>query len=560
MEDRVAALELRLAAVEQRLDVLEGAHPGSSASIEEASAPDLGEGFLSNASTLIGRVLLIFGGAYFLRAITDLNFVATAFGIFLGATYALVWLLMAYVVGHDERRNTRALFYGASSIFLALPLLVEATTRFELLSGRQGIDALTIFCALSLFVAVARKLRILGWVVTAGGIVTAFVILKTAHSAIPAATFLILLGLGSLWAAYSRQWMGTQWLGALGADTGVVVLAVLTTSEQWSVQPLTALLLAVILLITYLVSFAIRTHIRGQNAGIFETVQVILSIGIVFGVASIASRAGQLALAELGVPTVLLSACAYGLAFTPVTRGARGRNFYFYSTMGLGLLVAGSALVVSPAVAAAAWSLMALAMAWFSGRYSRVSLSLQCTFLLLAAGVGSGILTSGLEALAGDASALWPPLVPWHLIIALTTVACLFIPVAQQSDRWGVSAGIPQLIVLALSVWEVGGLMVVYLAPVLANVRGSEPDLAVLAALRTAVLSASSVTLALSSRFKRWPEARWLVYPVLILVGVKLFVEDFPNGQPVTLFVALALVGGALLLVAKLLSRDKIEG
>jgi len=481
-------------------------------------------------------------------------------GIFLGATYALLWLFMAYRTGRKEDQHTRALFYGASSIFLALPLLVEATTRFQLLSGRQGIAALAIFCTLSLLVAVARDQRILSWLITAGGIVTAFVILKASHSAIPSAAFLVLLGLGSLWAVYKQQWVGTQWLGALGADTGVVVLAVLTTSEQWSVQPLPALLLAVILLITYLVSFAIRTHIRGQNAGIFEAVQVILSTGIVFGVASIASRAGQLALAELGVPTLLLSACAYGLAFTPVTRSARGRNFYFYSTMGLGLLVAGSALVVSPAVAAAAWSLMALAMAWFSGRFGRVSLSLQCTFLLLAAGVGSGILTTGLEALAGDASALWPPLVPWHLIIALTTVACLFIPVAQQSDRWGVSAGIPQLIVLALSVWEVGGLMVVYLAPVLANVRGPEPDLAVLAALRTAVLSASSVTLALSSRFKRWPEARWLVYPVLILVGVKLFVEDFPNGQPVTLFVALALVGSALLLVAKLLSREKIEG
>jgi len=560
MEDRVAALESRLAAVEQRLNALEGAQPEASTSPGEGPAPDLGDGVVSNASTLIGSVLLIFGGAYLLRAITDLNFIPTAFGIFLGATYALLWLFMAYRTGRKEDQHTRALFYGASSIFLALPLLVEATTRFQLLSGRQGIAALAIFCTLSLLVAVARDQRILSWLITAGGIVTAFVILKASHSAIPSAAFLVLLGLGSLWAVYKQQWVGTQWLGALGADTGVVVLAVLTTSEQWSVQPLPALLLAVILLITYLVSFAIRTHIRGQNAGIFEAVQVILSIGIVFGVASIASRAGQLALAELGVPTLLLSACAYGLAFTPVTRDARGRNFYFYSTMGLGLLVAGSALVVSPAVAAAAWSLMALAMAWFSGRYSRVSLSLQCTFLLLAAGVGSGILTTGLEALAGDASALWPPLVPWHLIIALTTVACLFIPVAQQSDRWGVSAGIPQLIVLALSVWEVGGLMVVYLAPVLANVRGPEPDLAVLAALRTAVLSASSVTLALSSRFKRWPEARWLVYPVLILVGVKLFVEDFPNGQPVTLFVALALVGSALLLVAKLLSREKIEG
>jgi hypothetical protein len=141
-------------------------------------------------------------------------------------------------------------------------------------------------------------------------------------------------------------------------------------------------------------------------------------------------------------------------------------------------------------------------------------------------------------------------------VIALTTVACLFIPVAQHSDRWGKMAGLPQLVVLALSVWEVGGLMVAHLAPVVAGVGSPDANPAVLAALRTAVLSAASVTLALSSRHKRWPEARWLVYPVLILVGIKLFLEDFPNGQPVTLFVALALVGSALILVAQLLGRD----
>jgi len=151
---------------------------------------------------------------------------------------------------------------------------------------------------------------------------------------------------------------------------------------------------------------------------------------------------------------------------------------------------------------------------------------------------------------------VWPELLSWHVVIALTTVACLFIPVAQQSERWGVFAGLPQLIVLALSVWEVGGLLVVLLAPVLANAGSPDADLAKLAALRTAVLAASSVTLALSSRYKRWPEARWLVYPVLILVGFKLFLEDFPNGRPVTHFVAFALVGSALILVAKLLSRD----
>jgi hypothetical protein len=70
------------------------------------------------------------------------------------------------------------------------------------------------------------------------------------------------------------------------------------------------------------------------------------------------------------------------------------------------------------------------------------------------------------------------------------------------------------------------------------------------------VLSAASVALALSSRHWRWPEARWLVYPVLVLTGIKLFIEDFPNGQPATLFVSLAFVGTALLLTARFLKRE----
>ncbi|MGB5469155.1 MAG: hypothetical protein WBM64_01955 [Woeseiaceae bacterium] len=556
MEDRVAELELRLAAVERRLGKLEDQEPGASAIAEGDSEPTLGDGFLSNAPTLIGRVLLIFGGAYLLRAITENDVVPTALGISIGAAYALFWLFVAHRRGRVESQRTGALFYGGASTLLALPLLVEATGRFALLSGIQGIIALAVFCALSLSVAAIRDLRLLAWFIAAGGIGTAFVVLKLSQSAVPTSVFLIFLGVCTLWACYWRQWKGPQWLGALGANAGVLALAMLSTSEQWTVAPLSVFLSGALLLLVYLSSSALHTHVRGRDVGVFEAVQALLAIGISFLAANIAARAGQLVMSQVGILALLLATLSYAFAFTPKTRAARGRNFFFHSTLGLLLLVVGSALVMSPAVAAAAWSLLALAMAWFSGRYGRVALSLQCTFLLLAAGVSSGILGTGLHALAGDALTSWPPLVPWHLVIALTTVACLFIPVAQHSDRWGVLAGMPQLIVLALSVWEVGGLMVAYLAPVLAGAGTVEANQAVLAALRTAVLSISSVTLALSSRYQRWPEARWLVYPVLVLVGIKLFLEDFPNGQPVTLFVALALVGSALMLVAKLLGRD----
>lgn len=556
MENTTAELELRFAAIEQRLSLLEGARQTAPEASLSDTSPELDTSFLSNAPTHIGKVLLIFGGAFLLRAITDEQIVPTAIGIVLGTSYALFWLSMAYRIGRDKSRGLNALFYGASSVFLALPLFVEATTRFELLTGRQGVIALIVFCALAIAVAVARNLRSLCWVVTAGSIATAFVVLNTSHSAVETAAFLLLLGLATLWAVYRQEWLGVQWLGALGANAGVLVLAVLSVSDRWSVQALTPFSMATLLLIAYLGSFAIRTHVRGQNVGIFETVQAVMVVVIAFLTAMVASRAGRDILVEAGFLTLALSACAYALAFTPKTRTLRGRNFYFYSTTGLILVVAGSALVVSPGQAAVAWSLMALAMAWFSGRYGRVALSLQCTFLLVAAGIASGILATGFEALAGDELAAGSASPLGYLIVALTTVACLFIPVAQRSERWGVFAGLPQLIVLALSVWEVGGLMVVFAAPLLAHTGSTDADLAVLAALRTGVLAASSVALALSSRYKRWPEARWLVYPVLILVGFKLLLEDFPNGRPVTLFIAFALVGSALILVAKLLRRE----
>lgn len=559
MKERIADLESRLAVVEKRLAKLERGSSAESRRDGVPPEPSLSEGFIADASTHIGRVLLIFGGAYLLRAITDFQFVPTGVGIFMGASYAFVWLFMANRNARVESQRASAAFYGGASVLLALPLLVEATSRFELLSGRQGSIALTVYCSLALAVAAKQNLRTLGWLVTSGGIGTAFALMIVSHTAVAVSAFLLILGLGSLWVVYWRRWMGPQWLGALGANAGVSALIVLSNSDQWSLEPATAALFGGTSLIAYLLSFVIGSHLRGRQVGIFEAAQALFAFGIAYWAVSVAAQAGQLSLMPIGILAVALGGSAYALAFSPVTRDVRGRNFFYYSSLGLLFVLVGSSQLMSPTATAALWSLMALTMAWLSGRTGWVALSLQCTVLLLAAGMNSGILATGLLALAGDNTASWPALLPLHVGIAMTTVVCLFLPVAQHSERWGALAGLPQLIVLALSVWEVGGLMVLYLAPILADITGAEPSLAILAALRTAVLSASSVTLALSSRFRRWPEARWLVYPVLIVVAIKLFVEDFPNGQPASLFVALVFVGGSLLLVAKLLSRSKVE-
>lgn len=565
LETRVDGLVEGLTRLEHRLLALETGEPVApilpepTLQEEETAPVPLDEKSLSNVATNLGRILLIFGGAYFLRALTDFEFLPAGAGVLLGAAYALLWLVMAYRAGGRDHQRSTAVFYGIASTLMALPLLVEATTRFQLLSGSQGALVLTIFFLLAMAVALVRDLRSLAWLATLGSMLTAFVLLRTTHAAGPYAVVLVVLGLSTLWAVYLRGWKGLHWFGAIAADLGIVVVALLSGGERWTLSPTAVYALAISLLLLFLLSFAVRSHINKRTVGWFETIQGIFVIAVTYWAIFRIVAADNLDLTLLGAACLALGIGAYALAFTPETRSARGRNFFFYSTLGLALVVGGSSMLMSPGKAAAAWSLMAVIMAWYSGRFGRVTLSLQCTLLLIAAGVGSGILGTGIQALAGDGTEFWPLPVPWHLIVAAATVICLFVPVAQHSDRWGRMAGLPQLTVLALSVWEVGGLLVAYLAPVLTSVPGADADLGLLAALRTAVLTISAVTLALSSRHKRWPEARWLAYPVLVLVGVKLIFEDFPHGRPLTLFFALALVGGALIVVARLLRRTRAE-
>jgi hypothetical protein len=560
MNDRLADVEARLTEIECRLGTLEKKSPLAASHVEatpdsEQASVALREDSVFNAATYLGRVLLIFGGAYLLRAITDFGFLPTQAGIPIGTAYALLWLYMAYRSGANDDRRVAAMLYGGVSVLLGFPILVEAVTRFELLSGPASAVALIVFCGLALLVAVLRNLRSLGWLAMVGGLATAFVLLRASGAAVSFALVLLLLGAVSLGVVYLRRWAGLQWLGAMGANFGVVLLVVLSTNEQWTVDPQAPFILGVALWCAYLLIFVVHSHIERRDPGVFEAAQAVVVSVIAFGAAIMAARVVPADLTIVGVAALVFGVASYGLAFGPETRAARGRSFYFYSTLGLALVVGGSAVLVSPGKAAALWSLMAVGMAWLSGRQDRVSLSLQCTALLIAAGVGSGALGATLHALAGDPVNAWPGLAALQLLMAAAAVLCLFIPVAQRSDRWGVMAGLPQLTVLVLSVWIVGGLMVIILAPVVAGVPDPSADLGRLATLRTTILAASAITLALSSRYKRWPEARWLAYPVLVAVGFKLVFEDFPNGRPVTLFMALALVGGALILVSKLLPR-----
>ena len=236
-----------------------------------------------------------------------------------------------------------------------------------------------------------------------------------------------------------------------------------------------------------------RSVFAKRHVGGFEVVQTLVVAVIAIVSTIVEARSGEIDLGNMGLLIVVLGIAGYALALSPSNRDVRGPDFFFYSTFGLVFVLAGSLFLVSPLTAAFIWSVLAVVMAVFSGRLGWVTFSLQCTALLLAAGIASGLLGVGIQALSGDAAGQWPALTSEKVVISLATVACLFIPVAQHSDRWGVKAGMPQLLVLALSVWEVGGLMVLFLAPILAAAGTESADAAIVAAIRTAVLSVAAV-------------------------------------------------------------------
>lgn len=87
--------------------------------------------------------------------------------------------------------------------------------------------------------------------------------------------------------------------------------------------------------------------------------------------------------------------------------------------------------------------------------------------------------------------------------------------------------------------------------PSFAGVPGAA-DAAVLASLRTAVLAVSAVALGTLAGRTGLREALWLLYPLLVLGGIKLILEDFQNGRAETLFIGLACYGCALIIAPRL--------
>jgi hypothetical protein len=555
LEDQVQRLTDRLAAVESRLASLEG-RPAVALSpvpaVAGADAPfaivaiDSFDGL--KLTTALGRSLIILGGAFLLRAVTDAGTWPPLAGVSIGLLYALAWLVTADRAAARGDR-VRAIFDGATALVIGFPLIVEATLRFRLLTPEVSALVLTLFAAMALAAASRMQVQGLAWLMAVGGMLTALTLILRVGVWAPYALFLIALGVATLWLGYIREWRGLRWPAgflAVIASLGVTSRALAAPPVD---PPLTAWTVQGVLVVSYLASIAIRTLVRGRQVIVFEVVQTLLVLIVGVGGALAVSQSVEAGGLMLGSTLIGLGVATYLVSFQFLPRESRGAlNFYFYSSLALVFVVLGlrTALSGTPqAVALTAFAAL-LAVAW--SRSDRVSLGGHAAVALVAASISGGLLRLDEAAFAGDLPAvqlLWPAVATLAVALLIEGSSAAGTRTARVS--W---ADVPSLVIAGLALAGLAALATM----VVGRAFGLDGDAGRLGTLRTAVLSALAVGCGLLNRPGRFSAVGKLAYPLLALTGLKLAVVDLQYSTPAMLFVALACFGTALVLTPKLRS------
>lgn len=560
MSDRLSG---RLAAIERRLDHLESlmsvtaaraaaAHESIPLVVDESPAgfgvPDVGA-----VVALIGRTLFVLAGAFLLRALTDSGRLDAPLGVLLGLAFAVTWIVMADRAG-ARGRIASAPFHGLAFALIAFPLLFEATTHFQFLNATTAAVGLGVCTAVALAVSWRRRLQGLAWVATLGGLATAASLALATAELGPFAIFLVLLGVAALWLGYVLKWRLLRWPVALVADLAIVVLSLRAVTPAAADTPGMAFGAQIVLLVAYLGSFAVRTLLLNRDIIPFEVTQSIAAtIAGLGGAAYLTLMIGGGGL-PLGVATLALAAGCYAVAAVFVERRqSRRRNYYFYTAAGLVFALAGVTLAMPSAAVGPVYAVFGLVAA-SAGRLSkRVTYRAHGAAFLTAAVVATGLLPHVFYGLG-------LPVAP----SGRASVAMLSVLGLCGAAMWGLGSEaapttpsprrrVPRLIVLFLAL---GSLLGVIAGGILTPTASPyAPGLA--ATVRTALLVAAILALALAGRIWAFAEGAWLVYPLLVLTGLKFVLEDVRTGQPATLFVSFALYGLALIVGPRLIRKPR---
>ena len=559
LSTRVGRIAARVAALEQALPAPPSIEPstdparlppGVRAADTRVREPDPGGGEPLDPVSLLtpaGRTCLVLGGAYLLRALTETGRLPLKTGVALGFLYALGWLAAADRTA--LRRPVSATFYGLSGVLVALPILWETSTRFGLLPPAWSAVAAMIFLAVALAVARHRGLQTLAWVACLGATGLALVLASASGSFVPFAFLLVGAAAAARWVGDASGWPWLKWPPAVAAAIAVAGLG-LRAGLAPPPDPRGAALAASLSLLAATMVLVARHIGRGGTVGVFDAVQTLLALLAGLGAAfAIASHVGAGAMTGLELALLLLGAGGYVAGFALLRAGpAQTFNFHYCVALGLVLMMAATSGLLSGAARDVAFTLLALASAWLGARAVHPVFAAHSAAFAVGAAVSSGLVACSTALWLGTPRA-WPSFPLTGAVVLVAALPGGLIPRRASSRALEIAASMSRLVLAAVLVATIGSLVVLAAGPFVA---GTPPDPGRLASLKTIVLSAAAVALALVARLPFGGELGWLAYPALAAGGVKFVAEDFRVSTASMLFVALAVYGTALILTSRI--------
>jgi len=557
LEDRLDAIERRLEAIERRLtDGVPALAAPRPAAESEPPVALFEEASIVSVIGLIGRTLIVLGGAFFIRFITEAQILPQFAGTIVGLTYALFWVFLADY-GARKNVNESATFHGVSAAMIGFPLLWETTLKLAYLTPMQSAAAVLVFTSIALAVAWHREMRSFAVVIGAPAAVTMLALGFATTTLPPFVTALLFLGWATLLLAYDRKWYLLAVFVALVADFAMLLAAVirLVRPESAAVASLGLVVLCaahVLLCAVYFGTFSFLVFRRGRNLALLEVAQVIVVLLIAFGGFIGVSLAAPELRTTLGVLILAVTAGCYVGAYHFLRHDAeRNRTFVLYSAVAAIAAIVSATLILRGPPVAIILALAALTCSAIGNRERLVSLGVHGALYILAAAISSGLAWGTVLILWGSSPApeLWTRPAPW--IVFLVSLTVMLLQPGRRDIEFERAFRRARLPATILATIASAALVVSVAFGFRSEIAGGEVTASLI--LRTAVISLAAVLLALLSRKERFAQSKWLVIPFLLVAGTKLLAQDLPSGQPSVLFGSLAVFGAALIVAPRLL-------
>lgn len=567
-DQRLKQLELDLADVTRRLRALEdgqraAGHTAEYADTAPPEPPDTvflparpaestrGTSDLTGLASLLGRTCIVFGGAYLLRALTESGRLPATAGVLIGLTYSFTWLIAAY--RSSAQRVASAQFHGVTAMLVGLPIVWEAASHFGILSPATAAALLAAGSGAAFVVAGLRSLDAVAAVAAFGTMATALATAWSTNNYGVFAVLLVGLSTATYWLSERPGHAWLRWPNAIAAGLAVVAVTAraLTVPPRESIA--VALLAQALLVATMQGSLAVRIVMFGRNARLFDIMQALSGLVIGVGGAALLGRSSPAALTLIGAVTAILASGAYlGAFFRLADRPHLAASYHAFAAFGLLAATMAQTLLFRDHVLALASLTLAIGTIALGQRRLGGYASLHGAAYVLIALYASDLLAMAVSVWTLRPSP-WPTLdlVAWISLAAAG--ACVTMKFTRRNEIGDLLTQAGRLITAAAFVLGLGAAVLTLIGPAIA---GAEPDAGILASLRTVLLSIAVVVLALTAR---WPATRIfsrLVYPVLVVGGVRLLLDDFRNSSPSTLFIALGCYGLGLLLAPRLMKSD----